>query len=250
MQTTVNHTFSARLLSTSLTQGDSLIFKLKISGSSTSDFTASFSSAGNLNITSNTIATGYAVATTTCTPGTPGFISTGSSNNELVFNNSLSTFYNSGYVFVPDPSLDIITLSSSSLYSTYGSVNESFSINEYDIVIIILSDNTFIESRVSYVYNDNVQIHVFLTQDLDLTTRNEINQQKFKRFLLLKRVKDETNVILNFPKRPGQTSYGFLIPQNLATDVLDNINTITSQVKTKLLNEQGSIITDINGGGF
>jgi hypothetical protein len=251
-QTTVNHNFYINSNSISLTQGEELIFKFKISGSSSANFTASLSSEGSLSIRSNTIATGYAYATvTSCTPGTPGFIATGSSNNEIVFNRSLSTFYNTGYQFIPSPDLqNIATNASSSLYIDYGDVNYAFSVSTYDIVIFILADNSFIESRVSSVYNDGTQIHLFLTQDLNNTTRTAINNQTFQRFLLLKRVEDETNAILTFPKRPGQTSYGFLIPENLAKDVLANIDTITSQVKTKLLNEQGSVITDINGGGF
>jgi hypothetical protein len=90
--TTINNTFKITSLSTPLTEGDELIFKFKINGTSTSNFTASLSQ-GSLNILSNTIATGYAYASTTCVAGTPGFVSTGSSNNELIFNQSLSSFY-------------------------------------------------------------------------------------------------------------------------------------------------------------
>jgi hypothetical protein len=42
-------------------------------------------------------------------------------------------------------------------------------------------------------------------------------------------------MILTFPKRDGDTSYGFVIPSNIAPDVLDNIDTITKEVKQKLL---------------
>ena len=60
----------------------------------------------------------------------------------------------------------------------------------------------------------------------------------------------QQNVQLTFNKKPGQTSYGFLIPENLSPDVLNNIDTITSQVKQKLVNDQGNIIGDLTGGGF
>jgi cold shock CspA family protein len=65
----------------------------------------------------------------------------------------------------------------------------------------------------------------------------------YQRFLLLSRVNDETNANTTFRKRDGKTSYGFVIPENLAPDVLANIDTITRQVKQKLLaDQQGSTI--------
>jgi hypothetical protein len=71
----------------------------------------------------------------------------------------------------------------------------------------------------------------------------------YDRFLLLSRQPDETNVILNFTKREGKTSYGFLISDVISSEVLSNIDVITKEVKQKLLNDQ-PIINDINGGTF
>jgi hypothetical protein len=240
--TTIDNTFRITSLATNLTQGEKLIFKFKINSTNTSNFTASLSQ-GSLSIKSNTVATGYAYASTTCVTETPGFIATGSSNNELVFNQSLSSFYNEGYQFIPNPDLqDIIGNASSSLYPTYGDVDYPFSLDIYDIVVIILKDNSFIESRITSINSDGNQLRIFLSNDLNNDTRTAINTQTFKRFLLLKRIDDETNAILNFQKRPGLTSYGFLIPENLAPDVLANIDTITKEVKQKLLaDQQGAI---------
>lgn len=236
--TTINNTFDITSLATTLTQGEELIFKFKINSTNTSNFTASLSQ-GSLTITSNTVATGYAYAATTCVTGTPGFVATGSSNNELVFNQSLSSFYNEGYQFIPNPDLqDIITNEPSSLYPIYGDVDYPFSLDIYDIVVIILKDNSFIESRIISINNDSNQLRIFLGNDLNNDTKTAINTQTFKRFLLLKRIDDETNAILKFQKRPGSTSYGFLIPENLAPDILANIDTITKQVKQKLLADQ------------
>ena len=64
--------------------------------------------------------------------------------------------------------------------------------------------------------------------------------------LLLSKVADETNINLSFDKIDGQTSYGFLIPDNLSPSVLKNINTITRQVQQKLLtNGQGITINTV-----
>ena len=82
-------------------------------------------------------------------------------------------------------------------------------------------------------------------QLVDLTPNN-----KAAKFLFIKRIPDETSVYLKFQKRPGGTSYGFLIPENLAKDVVANIDTITSQIKQKLIVDQPPIIGSVDGGGF
>jgi hypothetical protein len=56
-----------------------------------------------------------------------------------------------------------------------------------------------------------------------------------EKVLFLTKVKDEQNVILKFQKRDGATSYGLIIPDNIHPDVLANIDTIASEIKTKLI---------------
>ncbi len=61
-------------------------------------------------------------------------------------------------------------------------------------------------------------------------------------YVFYKRVPDETNINLLFNKKPGSTSYGFLIPNNLQPDMLKNIDILTAQLKQKLLaDQQGQI---------
>ena len=51
---------------------------------------------------------------------------------------------------------------------------------------------------------------------------------------------------IRFQLKPGNTSFGFLVPDNLSPDVLKNIDTITRQVQQKLLtNGQGLTINTI-----
>jgi cold shock CspA family protein len=54
-------------------------------------------------------------------------------------------------------------------------------------------------------------------------------------FILLKKNKDETNLLVTFDKETGNTSYGFIIPDNIHPDVLSNIDVITKEVKQKLI---------------
>lgn len=237
-----NYTFNINKTAEPLILGDKLTFKLILSGSSTSNFTASIET-GNLTIGSVAASTGY--ATTNCPYLDSASISTGSNSNEIIFSSGVSSFYGGGYLFTPNP----LSGSVNSLYDTYGDVDYPFEAKLYDIVILYLSDGTYIEYRVLDINNDSNLLRLTLDQTLSQTIKNELALNTFKRFLLLSRREDESNAYIVYQKRPGKTSYGFMIPNNLAPDVLANIDTITKEVKQKLINEQ-SIIDNINGGGF
>jgi hypothetical protein len=71
------------------------------------------------------------------------------------------------------------------------------------------------------------------------------------RVLILKRYNNEQNVILTFNKAPGQTSYGFLIPDTISPKVTDNINSLQAAVQSQILSNQTTPgIDTINGGTF
>ena len=239
---TSTHTFNINKTAEPLVQGDKLTFKLILSGSSSSNFTASISQ-GNLTIGSVAASTGY--ATTNCPYLDSASISTGSNSNEIIFSSGVSSFYGGGYLFTPNP----LSGSVNSLYDTYGDVDYPFEAKLYDIVLLYLSDGTYIEYRVLDINNDSNLLRLTLDQTLSQTIKDELALNKFKRFLLLSRKEDESNAYIVYQKRPGKTSYGFIIPNNLAPDVLANIDTITKEVKQKLINEQ-SVIDNISGGTF
>ena len=52
---------------------------------------------------------------------------------------------------------------------------------------------------------------------------------------------DETNIIFQGTKRPGQTSFGFVIPNNVNPDIQKNINTLQATIQSQLLSAQGSL---------
>lgn len=240
---TLTHTFDINKIAEPLIQGDKLTFKLILNNSSSDNFTASLNS-GNLTVASVAVSTGY--ATTNCPYLDSASIATGSNSNEIIFSSGISSFHNNGYLFTPNP----LSGSINSLYETYGDVDYPFEAKLYDIVLLYLSDNTYIEYRVINVYKDNDNLlRLTLDQNLSQAIKDELALNTFKRFLLLSRKEDESNAYVVYQKRPGKTSYGFIIPNNLALDVLANIDTITKEVKQKLINEQ-STIDNISGGGF
>jgi len=234
-----SYTFTINQPSVALNEGEVLTFRLKISGSTSNNFTASIAQ-GSLTVSSLAASTGY--ATVNCPYLSSTYINTGSNSNEIIFSSGLSSIYDGGYTFVPNP---LSGSASSSLYSIYGDVDYPFVVNPYDILLLYLSDNTYVEYRILNVYTDsNNLVRLVIEGQLSQFIKDDLvgNGHSFTRFLLLARIPDETNTYIIYTKRPGQTSYGFIIPQNLATDVLANIDTITKEVKQKLLaDQQGSI---------
>jgi hypothetical protein len=214
----------------SLTSGDKLAIRLALKSGSGSNYTASISQ-GSLIIGSLSQAIGYSVV------GCPFFnsASIAAADNEIVFTSTLSTFYDNDYTYVPNP----LSGSINYLYSTYGDVDYPLVSDVYDIVVLYLSDNTYIEARIINIYTDGSNlVHLVLDTQLSENVKTELTAGTYKRFLLLTRREDETNAYVVYQKRAGQTSYGFIIPDGLAPDMLNNIDTITKQVKQKLLADQ------------
>jgi hypothetical protein len=236
----------------SVNKNDKLYVKFLCNSASNNNFTASFNDAGSLYISSLSVSTGY--ASTDCPFFNSSSLAVSSSitgsNDVIIFNSGVSSFYGSGYDFVPNP----LKGSLNSLYSTYGDVDYPFVINPYDIMIVYLSDGTYVESRileVSSPSNTDPYLRIKLDAPLSYLLRSNIavGGGAYKSFLILSRRKDETSAYLTFKKRDGKTSYGFIIPNDISPDILSNIDTITKEVKQKLLNEQSSI-DNISGGNF
>jgi hypothetical protein len=223
-----------------LVEGDQISFILNIS-SSNNNFTASISQ-GSLAIGSLAASTGYASAVCPYFHSasiSASLVSGSGSTNIITFPVALSNFHNNGYQFVPNPD----TGSLNSLYSIYGDVDYPFITKQSDIVLTYLSDGTYVESRIISSSYSGSFFRIHLDNIMSNQYVNNLMSGSYQRFLLLSRLNDETNAHSTFRKRSGKTSYGFVIPDNLAPDVLNNIDTITRQVKQKLLaDQQGSTI--------
>jgi hypothetical protein len=122
---------------------------------------------------------------------------------------------------------------SSSLYSSFGDINNIFSASVNDILITNSTDGSK-QYNISNIYISTGSFSGSLVFEIDSIFSNE-TPSNISYILILKRNPNETNTILNFKKQSGPTSYGFIIPNNLHPDVLKNIDSITKEVKTKLL---------------
>lgn len=243
-----NHTFAVTVPSVSLTAGEVLVFKFKCTTTDSNTFDAYLDDQASLRVSSLAAATGYSsVSSSAEFFHSASLANTGSNTTDIVFSAALSGFWDNNYIFVPNP----ITGSYNSLYSgsvAYGDVDYNFAPNPpcYDIVLVYLEDNTYIEARVLKEFFSGSYLHLTLDTPLSSTLRASLANKTYTRFLFLSRREDETNVITTFTKRDGATSYGFLIPQDLSKSVLNNIDIITKEVKQKLLNDQQAVTLNVS----
>lgn len=169
-------------------------------------------------------------------------IAAGASKKTLTFTQAATNFYDPKYVYLPSYVSGAVQYSSS-LYPQYGDVDYPFQLKQYDIFSAYDKNGFYFESRIINIYtaSDNtlrIDVDTDMSDDLRTNLSTFGNTNVTGSFLFLNRIDDETNVLLSFRKRPGLTSYGFLLPDNLAPDVINNIDTITKQVKQKLLSDQ------------
>jgi hypothetical protein len=247
---TLSHTFTINQSSYNLVAGEQLYFRFQCVSSVGSNFTASIDGNASLTINSLAASTGYTIISATPTSGyfdSASMANTGSNTSDIVLSSALSNIWGKNYIFVPNP----LSGSISSLYSgsiNYGDVDYAFAANSTpcgDIAVIYLNDGTYFETRIINEYFSGSFLHLALDSPLSTSLRNALANQTYQRFLLLSRVKDETNIILNFTKRVGKSSNGIVIPGDINANILDNIDTITKEIKQKVLGD-----TSIVSGSF
>lgn len=243
---TLNYTTPA----VNLIAGDKVLFKFTQSFVTTDNFTASFlAGASNSYLTSQPATVGqggYPYASVSSSGFINSIADLTQDTSVITFNNEVSSFIN--YQFVP-AFISGGIIYSSSLYNLYGDVN--YPLNPQFGDRIVMRDFSGIVQELDVVSGSilNGALNVLVSpQVLDNWM---INPKEIFTFLLLRRYEDEQNVILSFDKIPGQTSYGFLIPDTISPEVVQNINTLQAAVQSQLLvNQSVSPIDVINGGSF
>jgi hypothetical protein len=142
------------------------------------------------------------------------------------------------YATVAQSVLGTITSASyANLYLTYGDILYPFVLEENDKIVAQIespSGSALVYTVASSsIAGGTGNVYIYIKEDIDGYFGNLCD--KFYRILFLKRIQDETSIILDFPKPAGKTSYGFTIPQNINPAVLDNIDQITKNVNQQLI---------------
>ena len=221
--------------------GDKVLFKLQ-QVTSSNNYTASLLNTGDLTPYTglrNTISTATTGINPFATSSVAPFISSSNGTDTLYLNESLSSFKD--YLFLSQTS-------SANLHTTYGNVDYTFSPKVGDVILLYYNNNAQVQELniVSAIKNSSIlelKLAPNLASNLSVSsyTNSTINK-----LLLLSKIPDETNINLVFDKEDGTTSYGFVIPDNLSPDVLKNIDTITRNVKAKILStNQGITINTV-----
>ena len=224
---------------------DSVEFRFAASAISTttslpvSNFTASvaYGPAATLSSTTQGGGTTFAEVTQYPIPYIASSANLTNNTSTLTLSPALTSYID--YQFTPYFESGSATYSSS-LYTAYGDVNVAFSPQNGDLIILAdeagtTQDLDVISTQVNTTINGS-QLAITLTpnilanwqQDLTLVTK----------VLILRKYKDEQNVMLQFNKLPGQTSYGFIIPNQTNPQVLAQINTLQSAVQSQTLTTQ------------
>jgi hypothetical protein len=201
---------------------DKVVFRFFIDGSGT-PITASLKENGVLRVvpTNNSILTNNVE------------ICVDQTNNTFYLDPELSAYFGPAYLFNPLDSS--VSSSYSSLYNVYGDILYPFSLVANDKIVVqaVNASGPLLEYTVDSVFVGGGNVaYIRVKEDID----GYFNAcGKFYKILFLKRVIDETNIIIELPKPPGKTSYGFSIPQNIDPAVLANIDVITRNVNSQLI---------------
>jgi len=174
---------------------------------------------------------------TTASFQSPGFITNITRPNGIQFSPQISQYY--GNTFSQLPLFESSSTISSSLYPKYGDILYPFSASLGDKIILTAYDGhseiTTVK-QIEYTSASGSQLTIYVFPDLDKYWT--LNTDKISQFLLVKRLQDEQNVIMGFTKQPGETSYGFIIPENIDLKILENIGAIQANVQNQLLSTQ------------
>jgi hypothetical protein len=162
-------------------------------------------------------------------------------NNTFYLDPELSSYFGPAYLFNPLDSN--VSASYSSLYSVYGDILYPFSLVANDKIVVqaVNESGPILEYTVDSVFVGGGNIaYIRVREDID----GYFNAcDKFYKILFLKRVIDETSIIIELSKPSGKTSYGFSIPQNISPAVLNNIDMIQKNVNTQLIDVGIGVIT-------
>lgn len=157
---------------------------------------------------------------------------------------AISTYYNttmfmsSSILNIPaiptvDPTLKI--------YNTYCPPDYPFQLTPGDIVRFDSGSSTVIstfrdvnEYTILEVYPSGSSVAFKLDRPVLNILTSSATPYRIPRYVFSKRVPDETNIVINHLKKPGQTSAGIVKSLNLKLDIDDNIANVVSELKSKI----------------
>jgi len=154
----------------------------------------------------------------------------------------MDQYFNSGLEFNPSYTSTDPSAPTSSLYSQFGDINYTTEIDPGDYIIFYYNGQDVNQPSGSiYPIKRLITTVSGLPKTLSLYPPlpgfiSGSNINKYKEIVFVKRRPDETTIIVKGRKRPGETSYGFAVPENLSPNIYKNINTLQATIQSALLN--------------
>lgn len=155
---------------------------------------------------------------------------------------AMSTYYNAT-MFMSSSTLTGITTVDPTLkiYNTYCPPDYPFQLTPGDIIrfdsgssAIVSTFRDVNEYTILEVYPSGSSVAFKLDRPVLNILTSSATPYRIPRYVFSKRVPDETNVIINHLKKPGQTSAGIVKSLNLKLDIDDNVANIVSELKSKI----------------
>jgi hypothetical protein len=189
-------------------------------------------------ITSNT------TQVTTTTIGTDPLhpiIGPSSDNKTIVFNDEASLLWNKAIFEPPD------STNPSSISNSYSAIEYPFSIKVYDVIrftqfnaikpdyYIVME---VIEPQIQTISSGTVTTYI-VTRPASIVLDRAYNPNQITgaSFAILRKVEDETVIILDFKKKDGLPSNAFMIPYNIKPEIKREIGNIVAPLKDTILSK-------------
>ena len=135
----------------------------------------------------------------------------------------------SGYQIVDEE----FTLEEGDLFRFYDSGSQTFPIEferQVKSVNVIPRDEVTNTRRLTIEFGQDVPARA--CEDF---SSNSIDATQIKKFIILKKMEDETNIVLNFEKQQGRTSSGIVLPSDLPTNLVEKAGNIVKNLKSQNL---------------
>jgi hypothetical protein len=179
-------------------------------------------------------------ATITVDPNDPIF-SKKFDNQTIVFNNAMSILWNNSVFEAPD------STAPNSISNSYSAIEYPFSIKVGDIIrftqfnaikpdyyrVIEVVEPKTQNSSIGTITTTSVLIKASIKLDRVYNPAQIITNS----FAVLRKVEDETVIILDFKKKDGLSSNAFMIPYNIKPSIKTNVGNIVAPLKDTILSK-------------
>ena len=164
-----------------------------------------------------------------------------SDNKTIVFNDAASLLWNKAYFEPPDSS------NPSSISNSYSAVEYPFSLKVYDVIRFtqfnaIKPDYYLvmevIDPQIQTISTGTITSYI-VSRPAAVVLDREYNPNQITgaSFAILRKVADETVIILDFKKKDGLPSNAFMIPYNIKDSIKKDIGNIVAPLKDTILSK-------------